>query len=151
MITDDYEVFCNTYHKGLIKENEKLKEENEKLEKYANIISDINENLNVDIIDYKDEIEDYKETIEELKGENKELQEFKEQAEDECSNSAVFEKMIDEIRELEGELEILKEKHQLKCKNLKRLKEYTKSKNEWIYEDDPDTLKELNDNIDNDY
>jgi len=57
------------------------------------------------------ENENLKETIQELKDENKKLQEFKEQAEDECSNSAVFEKMIDEIRELEGELEIVKEKH----------------------------------------
>jgi len=133
MITDSFEIFCDKYHKGLIKENEKL---------------------NVDIIDLKDEIEDYKETIEELKGENKELQEFKEQAEDECSNSAVFEKMIDEIRELEGELEILKEKHQLKCKNMKALKEFAKIQVTFIYANDPenyDTLNEQIDHIDNDY
>jgi len=143
------------YIKKIELENKELKKQNQNLMKQCCSENRTIQQLIVDITDYKDEIEDYKETIQELKGENEKLQEFKEQAEDECSSSAVCAKMIDEIRELEGELEILKEKHQLKCKNMKALKDFAKYKNqlinEWIFEDEYDTLKKLNDDIDNNY
>lgn len=91
-------------HKRIIETIKELKKQNQNLMKQC-----CSENRTIQLLIRENE--NLKETIQELKDENKKLQEFKKQAEDECSNSAVFEKMIDEIRELEGELEILKEKH----------------------------------------
>jgi len=135
------------YIKKIELENQELQKHNQNLMKQC-----CSENRTIQLLIRENE--NLKEENQELKGENKELQEFKEQAEDECSNSAVFEKMIDEIRELEGELEILKEKHQLKCKNMKALKQFAKIQVTFIYANDPenyDTLNEQIDHIDNDY
>jgi len=97
------------YIKTLEKENKELKEENKEL----------------------------KEENKELQEENKELQELKQQVEEECGASVVCKKMIDEIRDLQEELDILKET-EYDFKKLESTKEYDK-----YYEIDPHFGKEL--------
>ena len=106
MIVETYEEFSNNYHNGLIKENKLLKEENK-------ILKEEKEYL-LDGFTYSGEglLEEANKLLEE----NEELKTFKEQAEEECSASPVFEKMIDEIRNLEQKNEILEENiNELKC------------------------------------
>ena len=71
------------------------------------------------VVEIKNEIKALKKENKELQEEVEELKTFKEQAEEECSASPVFEKMIDEIRNLEQKNEILEENiNELKCDHL---------------------------------
>ena len=143
MITDDYEVFCDKYHKGLIKENKKLKEEINELKEKNNgykALLDCECGVSIErVVEIKNEIKALKKKNKELKKENKELQEFQEQVEDECGASAVCAKMIDEIRDLEEEIQILKETDYDE-KIIKSIEEYKK-----YYDEDGDLIMEEND------
>ena len=107
------------YIKTLEKENKELKDKlNEKTGKLIDVTTRY--------IYLKEEgIEKLEKQIDKLKEKNKELKEFKQQVEEECGASVVCKKMIDEIRELQEELDILKET-EYDFKQLKSTKEYDK-------------------------
>tara|TARA_R110000822_G_scaffold67884_8_gene165252 strand:+ start:1261 stop:1914 length:654 start_codon:yes stop_codon:yes gene_type:complete len=123
MIVETYEEFSNNYHNGLIKENKLLKDELDEL-KYRLFSSKHEGNVKVSILQeengkLKDELDELKKELIKTNKENEELKTFKEQAEEECSAAPVFEKMIDEIRNLEQKNEILEENiNELKCDHL---------------------------------
>tara|TARA_R110000737_G_scaffold39938_6_gene60231 strand:+ start:1847 stop:2500 length:654 start_codon:yes stop_codon:yes gene_type:complete len=142
MIVETYEEFSNNYHNGLIKENKILKEELNELKELKEKNNGYKALLLCECGVSIERVVEIKNEIKALKKKNKELQTFKEQAEEECSAAPVFEKMIDEIRNLEESYEILEENinelkydHLMKDDIVKNLILSTISNNErWDFE-----------------